>query len=107
MFHVDVRYIGLERQDPAPRCIDFLWVRWFAHNRNVKTGWAVCRLPCIGFYPQGEPEAFGFIDPEDVIRGVHVIPAFRYGHTTQLLPPSIARNKSENDEDWDWYYVNM
>ncbi|KIM64999.1 hypothetical protein SCLCIDRAFT_45317, partial [Scleroderma citrinum Foug A] len=33
----------------------------------------------IGFYPQGEPEAFCLIDPEDVIRGEHVILAFRYG----------------------------
>ena len=60
-----------------------------------------------GISDEGEPEAFGFINPEDVIRGVHVIPAFCYGRTKNLLPPSIACNKSENDEDWDWYYVNM
>lgn len=107
VFHVEVQYRGSEMQDQAPKRVDFLWVRWFARNRNLKSGWAVRRLPCIGFYPHDEPDAFGFINPDDVIRGVHSIPAFRFGRTTNLLPPSIARNKSENDEDWDWYFVNM
>ena len=107
IFHADVQYRGPELGNHAPRRINFLWVRWFARNRNVQSGWAVRRLPCISFYPQGEPEAFGFIDPEQVIRAAHLIPAFRFGRTTALLPPSIARRKSENDEDWDWYYVNM
>ena len=94
-------------QAPVPKHINFLWVRWFAHNRNLKAGWAVRRLPCIGFYPHDEPEGFGFIKPEQVIHGMHLIPAFRFGCTTALLPPSITRRMSDNDEDWDWYYVNM
>lgn len=107
IFHVDVQYRGPELHKHAPERIDFLWVRWFARNRNLKTGWAMRRLPCIGFYPQGETEAFGFINPEQVVRAAHLIPAFRFGRTTALLPPSIARRKCDNDEDWDWYYVNM
>ncbi|KAI6008697.1 hypothetical protein F5J12DRAFT_891833 [Pisolithus orientalis] len=39
--------------------------------------------------------------------GVHIIPAFHWGRTTSLLPPLIARHKSENNEDWYWYYVNI
>ena len=92
---------------PAPKRIDFLWVRWFTRNRNLKAGRAVCHLPCIGFYPHDEPEGFGFINPKQVIRGVHLIPAFCFGRTTALLPPSITCRTSDNDEDWDWYYVNM
>jgi len=107
IFHTDVQYHGPELGNHVPRWIDFLWVQWFVHNRNVQSGWDVCRLPCIGFYPQGKPEAFGFIDPEQVIRAAHLIPAFHFGRTTALLPPSIACRKSEKDEDWDWYYVNM
>lgn len=99
IFHVDARYRGPDVQDPAPKCIDFLGVRWFARNQNIKTGWAVRRLPCVGFYPQGESDAFGFVNPRDVIRGVHLIPAFRYGLTGELLPPLIARQ--EPDKDWD------
>ena len=52
--------------------------------------------------------AFGFLDPQEVIRGVHLIPTFYHGQTTTLLPPSItARVPSEKDEDWYYYYVNM
>ena len=107
IFHMDVQYCGPELSNHVPRRINFLWVRWFTHNRNVQSGWAVRCLPCISFYPQGEPEAFGFIDPEQVICAAHLISAFCFGHTTALLPPSIAHRKSEKDEDWDWYYVNM
>ena len=89
IFHVDIWYVGLEMWAPAPKRIDFLWVRWFARNRNLKAGRAVCRLPCIGFYPHDEPEGFGFINPKQVIRGVHLIPAFRFGHTTALCNGSI------------------
>ena len=33
------------------------------------------------------------------IQAVHLFPMFWYGHTTELLPPSVTRCKSENDED--------
>ncbi|KAF8546525.1 hypothetical protein OG21DRAFT_1479665 [Imleria badia] len=107
VFHVKVRYRGSEMQDQAPKHFDVLWVRWFTRHMHIKSGWAVRRLPCIGFFPQDEPEGFGFINPNDVIQGIHLIPAFCYGCTTTLLPPSIARNKSENNEDWGWYFVNI
>ncbi|KAI6160827.1 hypothetical protein EDD17DRAFT_1828057, partial [Pisolithus thermaeus] len=100
IFHVDVQYQGPELHKHTPEHINFLWA-------NMKTGWAVHHLPCIGFYPQGEPEAFGFINPEQVVHAAHLIPAFHFGYTTALLPPSIAHHKCDNDEDWDWYYVNM
>jgi hypothetical protein len=52
--------------------------------------------------------AFGFIKPEDVIRGVHIMPCQHRGKTSDLLPPSpLARGLSEEDEDWVAYYVNM
>ncbi|KAF8546068.1 hypothetical protein OG21DRAFT_1587008 [Imleria badia] len=38
---------------------------------------------------------------------IHLIPAFCYGRITTLLQASIAHNKSENNEDWDWYFVNI
>ena len=107
IFHVDVRYRGPEIPDHAPKCINLLWVRWFARHTHSKCGWAMRHLPRVGFYPQDDANAFGFIDPDDVVHGVHLIPAFRFGHTTALLLPSIACRKSDNDEDWDWYYVNM
>ena len=102
IFHAYIQYCEPELQDGVtPQRIDFLWVRWFARNKNLKSGWAVRRLPCVGFYPSDESDAFGFVHPDDVVRSVHLIPGFRYGRTSALLPPSIARNEAEKDEDWD------
>ncbi|KIM52691.1 hypothetical protein SCLCIDRAFT_140540 [Scleroderma citrinum Foug A] len=84
IFHVDVQYCSPELSNHAPKWINFLWVRWFACNRNLKCSWAVCRLPCIGFYPQDESKAFRFIDPEQVICMAHLIPAFHFGCTTAI-----------------------
>ncbi|TEB23472.1 hypothetical protein FA13DRAFT_1591411, partial [Coprinellus micaceus] len=44
--------------------------------------------------------AFGFVDPNDAIRSVHMIPAFAHKRTTEYMGPSIARHKREKDEDW-------
>jgi hypothetical protein len=51
---------------------------------------------------------FGFLDPQEVIHGVHLIPAFNFGKTTTLLPPSpTVHVPNKKDEDWQYYYMNM
>ena len=54
-------------------------------------------------------DAFGFIDPDLVVRGIHIIPAFAFGYTEELLGPSQARCQKDNmkDADWKYHYVNM
>ncbi|PFH46468.1 hypothetical protein AMATHDRAFT_154838, partial [Amanita thiersii Skay4041] len=39
--------------------------------------------------------------------GVHLIPAFHYGHTPALLPPSNICHPDEHNEDWRYFYVNI
>ena len=51
--------------------------------------------------------AFGFIDPAEVIQGVHLIPAFAHGKTDGLFGPSIACPLKDDDQDWQYFYVNM
>jgi len=70
-------------------------------------GWKSKKLHQIGFVDGNDASAFGFIDPADVIRAVHLIPQFSSGRTKNLLGHSIARSIQENDEDWIRYYVNM
>ena len=93
----------------------FLWVRWFGAEPGYTPSFTHARLPKIGFV-QWEEEydnyAFGFLDPGQVLRGCHLIPAFHLGHTTELLPhdcPIARQVKSENSSTQDWtnYYVNM
>ena len=51
--------------------------------------------------------AFDFIDPAEVIWGVHLIPAFAHRKTNGLLGSLIACPLKDNDQDWQYFYVNM
>ncbi|KAG6853156.1 hypothetical protein C0991_006486 [Blastosporella zonata] len=61
--------------------------------------------PAIQFLNDDDPGAYGFLNPDKVIRGAHIIPAFYYGPTEEF-PPSLACAEDKND-DWVYYYVNM
>ncbi|KAJ3552779.1 hypothetical protein NM688_g3974 [Phlebia brevispora] len=91
------------------RRMEFLWVRWFGRDLKAPGGFATRRLHRLGFVDADELGAFGFLDPSLVIRGVHLIPAFHYGRTQDLLGPSILRREldKEDCEDWKYYYVDM
>ncbi|KAF8225609.1 hypothetical protein L208DRAFT_1208384, partial [Tricholoma matsutake] len=39
--------------------------------------------------------------------GVHLIPAFAHGKMDGLLGPSIACPLKDEDQDWQYFYVNM
>lgn len=85
--------------------MEFLFVRWFSLGTEEVGGWETKKLHQIGFV--GGDGAFGFVDPADVVRAVHLIPQFSEGRTKDLLGPSIAWSDQEKDEDWVRYYVNM
>ena len=93
------------------RRMDFLWVRWFGMEPgNYHYGFRHARLPKIGFVESTDDYAFTFLDPSQVIRGAHMIPAFKEGRTSALLPAlkSVARVLSpEDNDDWVNFYVNM
>ena len=100
-----------------PEHMDVLFVRWFQCDLNFNSGWDAKRLPWVQFFDQSNPgDTFGFVNPDAVIRGVHLIPAFRYGLTEDLLGPSFTQRitevpDSESDhglnKDWQFYYINM
>ena len=56
-----------------------------------------------------DPGAFGFLDPDQVIRACHIVPLFNEGKTAELMGPSRMRRKDDQmkDEDWAVYCVNM
>lgn len=112
IFHVMVEY----RKDQSspfsrPKRMDVLFVRWFQRDSNFSAGWDAKRLFQLQFFEQEHlADAFGFVDPESVIRGVHLVPAFTYDQTNQYLGPSFVhlnRDDSGWNEDWRFYYVNM
>ncbi|KAJ3002471.1 hypothetical protein NUW54_g5831 [Trametes sanguinea] len=94
-----------------PEGFDFLLVDpgGLGGDPEWESGWIAKRLERIGFVPQSDEGAFDFLDPADVIRGCHLIPAFAEGRTRSLLGPSmLARHASEpqDDSDWERFYVN-
>ena len=69
----------------------------------------MARLPKVGFVEVMDDDAFGFLDPDLIIQGSHLIPAFHCGRTRDLMPyngPTFARTTDEKD-DWTNFYVNM
>jgi hypothetical protein len=105
IFHAMVLRVG---SGTTYQQIDFLWVRWYGLDMRARSGFKARRLHQVGFLDSNDDtNAFGFIDPLDVIRAIHLIPAFHFGKTSQLLSPSLARHEDEGDEDYQRYYINM
>jgi hypothetical protein len=88
--------------------IEVLYVRWLAPLIGHQSGMACARLPKVAFVEDTDYDAFGFLDPAQVIRGAHLIPAFASGRGTTSLRygKSFARQCSELD-DWEAYYIGM
>ncbi|KAJ7737919.1 hypothetical protein DFH07DRAFT_752764, partial [Mycena maculata] len=99
VFHSNMFLPGLR----APRRYEFLWVRWLGRDPEWDSGPSHLRLDRVGYVPEDDAEAFGFLDPALVLRGCHLVPAFALGKTTALLGPSAAQDFS--DGDWVNYYV--
>ncbi|KIK36743.1 hypothetical protein CY34DRAFT_93881 [Suillus luteus UH-Slu-Lm8-n1] len=93
---------------PVKQHLEVLWVRWLAPLRNHKSGTKHARLPKVAFVDESDPDAFGFLDPGQVIRGVHLIPAFASGRGVSSLRHgrSLARPEGELD-DWEVFCVGI
>lgn len=104
IYHANVIY---KKQSPYPKRMDFLFVRWLGRDPDWEFGDAVRRLERIGFVEESDPGAFGFLDPDLIVRGAHLIPAFAHGRTRKLLGISkLARLQDGRDDDWEYFYVN-
>jgi len=88
--------------------LQMAWVRWFKLNRpEGPSGFCSLRYPSVSFYEGHELDAFGFIHPDEIIRAVHLIPAFKLGRTKEYLgTPSMGRPEAK-DGDWRAFHVNM
>ncbi|KAF9240183.1 hypothetical protein BU15DRAFT_74100 [Melanogaster broomeanus] len=108
VLHARVRHCGADARNLSVQHMEILWVRWYGIVPGHRHGSAVARLPKIGFVPESDLSAFGFLDPSLVIRSCHLIPAFVDGRTTDLLRAgqSDGRRSGEVD-DWSTYYVNI
>lgn len=110
VFHADVQYAGNDSRDFRFKRMEFLWVRWLGMVPGHSFGRRQATLPKIGFIPDSDEFAFGFLDPSHVVRGCHLIPSFIDGKTKDLLTTdlgvSLGRVGTEKD-DWTNYSVGM
>ncbi|THU95728.1 hypothetical protein K435DRAFT_966260 [Dendrothele bispora CBS 962.96] len=116
LFHVRVRHLGARSRNTSEQRMEIAWVRWYQLDDTIQSGWKAKRYHGLQFVPAESPDAFGFINPSQIIRAIHILPAFAYGTTSDYLPAdSVARvyQSFENgeynveQEDWVYYYVNV
>ncbi|TEB18673.1 hypothetical protein FA13DRAFT_1719668 [Coprinellus micaceus] len=107
VFHTNVMYHGTGALDLQRRRFDFLWVRWF-HTIPDSTAdpWASKRLERVTLAPIVERDSWGFLDPSQVLRGVHIIPRFALGPLHDEGSDKIFSKAAQDHLDWSQYYVN-
>ena len=101
IFHADVKYC-----DGEPEKMDFLWVHWYGRDMTHRSGWRARRLPRIGLLEEGHPEAFGFLDPNDVLRASHLIPSFKFDYRGMVAMP-MGLSISRPYKNWVYFYVDL
>jgi hypothetical protein len=90
--------------DYQARRLNFLWVRWFQYSSAQSVQWTDYWLDNVHFPPITSDDAFGFVDPEDVLRACHIIAGFA---SRKVHCDAISISKLANDsQDWRSYRVN-
>lgn len=111
VFHAKIQHTGPASQDYRFQRMEFLWVRWLGVVPEHSFGRHAATLPKIGFVPDTDEYAFGFLDPSLVLRGCHLLPSFVDGRTTELLDVKegcmTAARPSGEPDDWANFYVGM
>ncbi|KAF9784349.1 hypothetical protein BJ322DRAFT_1007005 [Thelephora terrestris] len=87
--------------------MDVLWVRWLKLDDTYQAGWKTKRLYRLKLASPLEDGAFGFLDPDDVVRGSHLIPGFKYGLRTRSPATPASAWDLKKERDWETYYVNQ
>lgn len=109
IFHADVAYTGF----PVVRSkvMRFLWVRWMGLQTGYKFGWGKRRIPRVGFIQDDEMPRYGFLNPEEVLRSIHLLPAFGEGYleiAENMIKPFSYSTKLTKEYDWydvNWYVI--
>ena len=104
VYHANVIFLGSGMVDYTPIRMEFLWVRWYELVSGRHLPWTARKLDRVRFPPLADDGSFGFIDPSDVLRGCHIVPAFSQGkrHPDGKGVSLLAKDAN----DWKEYYLN-
>ena len=97
IFHVNVRRLGCMET----MRMEFLWVHWFGHDPDYEGGFETRRLYRIGLTDNEDATSYEFLNPSDVLRAVHLIPAFSSNKT------NLDANNSDEAPVQEFYYISM
>ena len=95
-----------DRPDTEHR-IDFVRVRWYGCEDEFAFGDEAMWQERIGFIKGTDNvQQFGIIDPNLIIRLVHVIPAFSLGRAHANAQITSLQLSPKKDDEYEAYYVN-
>ena len=102
VYHAEVIYTRPGMQNFEARTFQMLWVRWYEIVDPGSSGWDSSTLDMLRFPPLCQDNSFGFVDPEVVLRGCHILPAFDKGKREYNV--NVSRSARDN-KDYLLYYV--
>lgn len=103
IFHANVSFSGVlpdGKINSTSHRLDFCWVHWYD---SLSFG-EEFKLDRVRLLPLDSGDSLGFVDPTNVIRGVHIIPRFSAGLSKMLTPPTKLERKGS--QLWKEYYIN-
>ena len=104
VYHANVIYVGRGMVDYTPIRMEFVWVHWYELVGGRHSAWGTRKLDRLRFPPLAADSSFGFIDPQDVLRGCHIIPAFSKGK--RHLDGKGLSFLAKDAADWNEYFLN-
>ena len=104
IFHVNATYIGPGMVNYCSHRIDVLWVCWYQYVEE-SAGWDTATVDQVCFPPMADEHAFGFVNPDNVLQGCHMIPQFSCG--LQYPDGMGISHCAKDSSDWHFYYVNQ
>lgn len=104
IYHANVIYPDADMADYRPHRLEFVWVRWYERDHSLSAGYTSKRLDRVHFPPMIHEDSFGFLDPDDILRACHIIPALSQGrlHTDGRGISHCA----QDSQDWRAYHIN-
>ena len=82
-YHVNVVYTGPGCRNHCPRRLHFLFAHYF--DVDASGGFESQRLDSVRLSPTYDVNSFCFLDPAQVLRGCHIIPAFSSGRLMDMM----------------------
>ncbi|RPD63598.1 hypothetical protein L227DRAFT_584613 [Lentinus tigrinus ALCF2SS1-6] len=128
IFHVNAYRVDPgDFEPPEKELLHVLWVRWYDFDTKLPSGFQHFRPHRLTLAALAD-EVFGFVSPDQVLRGVHIIPAERFGHSeapslpyrpftgvpapdsdvrTQAFDGAASGIPEVRKDNWKYYYISM